>query len=689
MLDRVKRWVRDVLGGPEAPLGGASAFGAAAHGTGRSTGAVRTGAPADEGRPTSTRDRVTTATVGEAMAAARLHLLDRQAPEGFWVGELVADTTLESDTILLLRFLGRRDPVRVDELARYILSQQTAERGWALYPGGPAEINATVKAYLALKVAGYRAEDPALRRAAETIARLGGLGATNSYTRMELAVFGQLPWSRVPAILPELILFPNWFPFNIYEVSSWSRAILVPLTIVHAAKPRVELTPAESLRELAVGRPDRQGRRNAGSFVSWESFFYSANQILKLYDRRPSDWLRRRALRQATDWTVERIGAGSLGAIYPAMVHAVMALHVQGFGPDHPAFARAWDALLELDVPLPGGMRRVQPCFSPIWDTAWCAIALARSGDKKGSAAVQEAADWLIDKEVRRPGDWSVKAPGLEPGGWYFEFENEFFPDVDDTVAVLMALRLAGRTGPAVDRGLKWLMAMQNRDGGWGAFDRENTHAYLTHVPFADHNAMIDPSTADLTGRILEYLGWIGRTPAEDPDVARAVEFLKRVQEPDGAWFGRWGVNYVYGTWQVIKGLLSVGENPQSEYVRGGVDWLKTHQNADGGWGETCRSYDDPSLRGRGPSTPSQTAWAVLGILAAEGPRDRSVRRGIDYLVRMQTEDGTWEEDVNTGTGFPQVFYLQYTMYRHYFPLLTLAEFLRAERAHDRHEDLE
>jgi squalene-hopene/tetraprenyl-beta-curcumene cyclase len=601
-------------------------------------------------------------------------LLDRQMPLGYWCGELEADTTLESDYILYLHVLGRTERVR--KLAAYIRRHQLPDGGWNIYEGGPSELNATVKAYLALKLAGDPLGAAHMARARERALALGGVDRTNSFTRFYLALVGAIGWDRVPAIPPELVLLPTWCPFSIYRMSSWTRAIVVPLTILYALKPRFDIGPAASVSEL-FGGPIVE--TPPAPPTALQRLFLSFDTIARRYARLPFQPGRRRSLDAAERWLLEHVErSDGLAAIYPAIMNAAFALIALGRPHDDPALASQIAALESLEIEDQDTIR-VQPCVSPVWDTAIAMSALADAGLPPDHPALLASANWLLDREIRLAGDWQVNNPSLAPGGWAFEFRNDFYPDVDDTAFVLLALQRVSppdgaRVRAAVDRGIGWLLGMQNDDGGWGAFDRNNDTKLLTQVPFADHNAMLDPSTVDVTARVVEALASCGR--AEHPAVARAVAYIARQQEPSGAFYGRWGVNYIYGTSGVLRAADALGI-PDHRMCRRAADWLEGIQNGDGGFGEACASYDEAGLAGRGPSTPSQTAWALIGLLAA-GRRNEAVARAADYLLERAGEDGTWEETATTGTGFPCVFYLKYHLYRHSFPLMALARWQNA-----------
>ena len=624
--------------------------------------------------------------VGNAVAAARRYLLSIQHEDGHWCGELEGDTILESEYILTLHFLGRTGEVRVAKMAEYLRRKQLPGGGWPIYEGGPPEVSASVKAYFALKLAGDDPDEPHMARARDVIRDLGGIDACNSFTRIYLSIFGQYEWSGCPAVPPELVLLPDWAPFHIYRMSSWSRAIMVPLSIIWAYQPRCPVPARASISELRVERPStrRRGFQFRPKERFWKLFFSAIDRTVKTLDT--LDWrpFRRQGLKQAEAWILERLEkSDGLGAIFPPIINTILALRCLGYPAEHPAVAGQVAELEKLEIEEEATVR-VQPCFSAVWDTALAMVALRESGSPDDDSKLRRAGSWLLDREVRSPGDWQRRLPGIEPGGWYFEYANEFYPDADDTAEVLAALagvrfddahEEARRQG-AIDRGLAWQLAMQNSDGGWAAFDRECTDEVLTLIPFADHNAMIDPSCEDITGRTLEALEKLGFPPT-DPAVARAVAFLDAKQEQDGTWYGRWGCNYIYGTWLAVCGLKSAGEDLSREKRQRAVSWLHRHQNDDGGWGELPRSYEDPRQKGVGPSTPSQTAWALMALLALGDGGSPRVARGVRYLLGNQQYDGSWQDRYWTGTGFPKVFYLRYHLYATYFPLWALALYAR------------
>jgi squalene-hopene/tetraprenyl-beta-curcumene cyclase len=641
------------------------------------------------------------ARIDASIARARDWLFGRQSSAGFWCAQLEGDTTLESYWILLDTFMERNDVARARELAQTIRARVLPDGGWSQYPGGPPELSVSCLSYFALKLSGVPESDPDMRRSRDVIVTLGGAERSNSYTKYHFALFGQYSWSRVPAIPPEMMLLPAQGPFDIHDMSSWSRTIFVPLSILYSHRPIRALAPERGVSELFATdeshsrvaprrltlrqRVERLRPRSRAD--AWRRFFFATDRVLRGYEahahRLP---LRRKALARASAWMIERLsGSEGLSAILPAMSNSIMALRCLGYGNDHPLLAEQLRYIDDLLLREPGGALRMQPCVSPVWDTLQVCHALLEAGVPGDTAELRRAASWLLTKQTRASGDWAHKCP-VPPGGWYFEARNEPYPDVDDTCMALMVLRRArAHEAPevqasAIERGLAWMLAMQNDDGGWAAFDRGNDKEWLTFVPFADHNAMIDPSTADITARVLECLGHFPGYDREHPVVRRAVKFLRASQHNDGSWYGRWGVNYLYGTWQVLRGLSAIGEDMNHPTVRRAVRWLLARQNADGGWGESIASYDEPSQKGRGRSTPSQTAWALMGLLAAGASDEQALHRGVRYLLDRQDADGTWQQPDWTGTGFPRVFYLNYHAYRHYFPLMALGQY-RAARA--------
>ncbi|MCX6926835.1 MAG: squalene--hopene cyclase, partial [Verrucomicrobia bacterium] len=611
------------------------------------------------------------------------YLLREQKPEGYWIGELMVDATLMADMIAYHHWNRKVDPRWQRKAANHILSMQLPDGGWNIYYGGPPEVNATIKAYLALKLAGLPVTDPRMLRAREVALNLGGVPRMNTFSKLYLALLGLFPWEYVPTIPCEVILIGKWFYVNFNEMSSWSRSMLVPLAIINHFKPTRELKInlnelyPEGIheRDLALA-PDPER-------ITWRNFFLWLDRVHKF-----AEWFaqhkihpfRKRALRNAERWMIERFeGSDGLAAIFPAILNSIIALKALGYPDDHPLVLRQELELKKHEHETEHTIR-MEPCLSPVWDTAIVNICLLESGVPADHPALKRATEWLIAKEIRFRGDWQYKnSAKVEPSGWVFEFENKWNPDVDDTAMVLLALRKVPtddrqHRDECFQRGLKWMLTFQCKDGGWAAFDKDCTKGVLEKVPFADHNAMLDPECADITARILELLGYEGWS-VEHPQVQKALRFIREHQEEDGSWYGRWGVNYIYGTWQVLRGLRALKLNMSEPWLIKARDWLDSVQHDDGGWGERCNTYDDPVFKGQGPSTASQTAWAVMGLCALDDPDHPSLRRGIEYLIRTQNLDGSWTELETTGTGFPKVFYLKYDMYRNSWPLLAMASY--------------
>ena len=618
----------------------------------------------------------------QALGRSAGYVASLQAANGHWCGELTADSTLESDYILFQLWLyppaeGCWSPATrplIDKAARSILDRQLPDGGFNIYVDGPSEISASVKAYTALKLAGLDPGEARMRRLRERILELGGIQAANSYVKINLSLFDLYPRQYCPSIPPEVVLLP--FDF-LYQMSSWTRAIVVSLSLIHAANPRRPVPAGFHLDEHWLPGVSAKFQKDAPLFT-WRNGFLALDVFLKWWEKHGLRSVRRKATERAAEWMVERMHhSDGLGAIYPPMMYSVMALDALGYPEDDPLRVEAirqFNALMVDD----GSRFFFQPCFSPIWDTAIAAYALSQAGWRAG--VLTRAADWLLSKEVRRKGDWCVKRPRIEPSGWAFEYTNEFYPDIDDTAMVMLALSGARASDPVAQRAchrraLDWLLAMESNDGGFAAFDADNNWEFLNGVPFADHNAMLDPSCADITGRVLEALAahGLGR---KHPAVERAIAWLVRHQETDGSWYGRWGVAYIYGTCFALRGLAAAGESDREAHVLRAGEWLRSIQNADGGWGESCASYDNGSFT-PAPSTPSQTAWAIMGLLAGGDSHSSSVRSGIEYLMETQNADGSWNEKLATGTGFPKVFYLNYHLYKDYFPLLALASYLK------------
>ncbi len=602
-------------------------------------------------------------------------LIDLQKPEGYWCGELLADSTLESDYVLLQLWLhpaqgaswNPPNAARLQKVRRSILERQLPAGGFNIYPGGPADVSASVKAYTALKLTGMDPESEPMTRLRDVILELGGIQAANSYVKINLSLFGLYPRAYVPTVPPELVLLPGHI---LYEMSSWTRAIVVPLSIVQAVGGTRPAPDGFHLNEIAKpGKDFALPRRDKVSMI-----FHQVDRALKMWQRRGPREVQKAAVRAAEKWMLDhtRYSEG-LGAIYPSMMYLIMALDSLGYPADHPDLIQA---IRQFENLLTEGEDTLyfQPCFSPVWDTAYAAFALGETGQAPADR-LAKAADWLIVREIRHKGDWSVKRPDLPPSGWAFEFEYEHYPASDDTAMVLLALMHAKSPDAAAqarceERALHWLVNMQSRDGGWAAFDVDNNWAILNRVPFADHNAMLDPTCPDITGRVMESLGRRGYAPAHEP-MRQGVQYLLHTQERNGSWYGRWGVDYIYGTFLALRGLRAANEPGTSDAIRRACEWVGSVQNPDGGWGESCASYVKNDYVA-GPSTASQTAWGVLGLLACGDRGSAALEKGVRYLLETQRPDGEWDEDLATGTGFPNVFYLRYGLYRNYFPLMAL-----------------
>ena len=619
------------------------------------------------------------------------HLLSLQQHDGHWCALLTADTTLESDFILLQLWMhspvdgvwNPPNPGRIRRAAERILSKQLPDGGFNIYVEGPSEISASVKAYVALKLAGVPADGIEMTRLRERILDLGGVQAANSYTKVNLSLFDLYPREHTPSIPPEILLVAGKL---LYEMSSWTRAIVVSLAIVHAHDPKRPVPDGFDLKELFIPGKSTGFEHNNDSWLSWRRTFVQSDKILKLWEKYGFARMRKAAIRKCEHWMLERMKhAEGLGAIYPPMMYSIMAIDVLGYSETHPQRVEAVRQFEKLIVD-DGQTMFFQPCFSPVWDTAIGAYALGEAG-YSDHPALRKAADWLLKREIRRKGDWSVKRPNTEPSGWSFEYQNDWYPDIDDTAMVILGfehLQASNMSAQSATtrRSLDWLFAMQSKDGGWAAFDVDNNWEILTHVPFADHNAMLDPTCADITGRTLEALAVQGFERSH-PACRRAVEYLLRTQLADGSWYGRWGVAYIYGTCFALRGLRAMEEDDHEPHIQRANEWLRSIQNSDGGWGESCASYDNDVFTAA-RSTPSQTAWALMGLMAGGDTYSSSVRHGIEYLLETQREDGSWDERLATGTGFPKVFYLNYHYYRLYFPLLALATFQKLQAAERR-----
>jgi squalene-hopene/tetraprenyl-beta-curcumene cyclase len=621
--------------------------------------------------------------VHAAIQRSQDYLLSVQKPEGYWVGELIVDSTLVSDMVAYHHWDGSVDKDWERKAIKHIFSLQQPDGGWNIYHGGPSEVNATIKAYLALKLAGVSVTDPRMLRAREMAMHLGGVPRMNTFSRLYLALLGLFPWEYVPTIPVEVLFLGKWFHINFWDMSNWSRAMLVPLAIINHYKPTRpvkvtldELYP-EGIHERDLALPPDPEKLSMRNFFLWLD---RVNKFAEWFAEHGIHPFRRMALKRAEKWMTERFqGTDGLAAIFPAILNSIIALKALGYAKDHPILQHEWNELKRLQHETEDSLR-IEPCFSPVWDTAIVLICLRESGVPADHPRMKQAAEWVMDKEIRFRGDWQHKNPAkVEPSGWVFEYANKWNPDVDDTAMVLLALRLIPTDNPkrrdeCFDRGLKWMMTFQCKDGGWAAFDKDCTKNILEKVPFADHNAMLDPECADITARIIELLGYENWS-RDHHQIQDGVAYCRAEQEDDGSWYGRWGVNYIYGTWQVLRGMRALKLNMNEDWLQRGKTWLESVQHPDGGWGERCNTYDDPVFKGQGPSTASQTAWAVMGLCAFDDPENAVLKRGVEYLCRKQNDDGSWTEHETTGTGFPKVFYLKYDMYRNAWPLLALATY--------------
>lgn len=600
-----------------------------------------------------------------------------QQDDGHLVFELEADCTIPAEYILLRHFLGEIEAEREARIAGYLRNVQQSDGSWPLFHDGPGNISATIKGYWALKLIGEDIDASHMRRARSWILGQGGAACANVFTRISMALFGQVPWRAVPVMPVECMLLPQWFPFHMSKIAYWSRTVLTPLLVLYAKRARASNPTGRDIAELFLVPPEEHKTYNVnptGSKVG--DLFLHLDKGLRLIEPHLPKGARRKAIAAAEEFTISRLnGEDGLGAIYPAMANAVMMFRVLGYPDDHPHMRTARDAVEKLMTERDDHLY-FQPCLSPVWDTSLAAHAQLEAGEDTDERLVA-ALDWLASKQILdHVGDWAVRRPGLRPGGWAFQYENPDYPDVDDTAVVAMAMHRADpqRYGENVDRACEWLAGMQSRNGGWGAFDPENEHFYLNSIPFADHGALLDPPTVDVTARCIGCLGQVDRE-AYLENIARGVAFIRREQESDGSWFGRWGANYIYGTWSALAGLNGAGEDMRAPYIRKAVDWLIDHQREDGGWGEGLESYEDWGAGTGRESIPSQTAWATLGLMAAGYTGSTAVARGIKWLETAPREGARWEETHFTGTGFPKVFYLKYHGYAAFFPLWAIARY--------------
>jgi squalene-hopene/tetraprenyl-beta-curcumene cyclase len=632
-----------------------------------------------------------------AIDAARDALIARQSAEGYWLFELEADCTIPAEYIMMMHFLDEIDTSLESKIAAYLRTHQTAHGGWPLYHSGDFNMSCSVKAYYALKLAGDDPDAPHMARARAAILERGGAARSNVFTRIALALFGQLPWRGVPYIPVEIMLLPRWFVFHLDKVSYWSRAVMVPLFILCTKKPVAKNPRGVHIRELFTTPPELERnyfRDSSHQGGTLGRIFLAADRLFRLIDPLIPKRMRARATKSAEQWMLDRLnGEDGLGAIFPAMVNALEAMTILGYSEDDPRRVTAKRALQKLLVIGPSSAY-CQPCVSPVWDTGLASLAMQEIGSDAALAASTRALDWLQTEQLLdEPGDWQVNHRGLAGGGWAFQFANDYYPDLDDTAVVVWSMHQARNSADyaeSVRRALDWLVGMQSVNGGFAAFDADNTSYYLNKIPFADHGALLDPPTSDVTARVVTVLARIGR-PQDQEALNRALEFLRTEQEADGSWFGRWGTNYIYGTWSVLTALAQAGVGAEDAAVQRAVDWLVTRQNPDGGWGESNDSYGR-AARGAGwpasgkcPSTPYHTAWALLALLASGQASSEVARRGVNYLMRTQQSDGLWSDPTFTAPGFPRVFYLKYHGYSGYFPPWALAAYRTLTRAGSPH----
>ncbi|MEV8401592.1 squalene--hopene cyclase [Streptomyces niveus] len=616
-----------------------------------------------------------------ATARSVEHLLGQQDAQGWWKGDLETNVTMDAEDLLLRQFLGVQDARTTEAAGRFIRGEQRADGTWATFYGGPGELSTTIEGYVALRLAGDRPDDPHMARAAAWIREQGGVAESRVFTRIWLALFGWWKWDDLPEVPPELIFLPKWFPLNIYSFGCWARQTIVPLTIVSALRP---VRPAPfALDELHTDVSQPNPTKPLAAAASWDGIFQRIDKALHFYHKVAPRAVRRTAMNAAARWIVERQeNDGCWGGIQPPAVYSVIALHLLGYDLKHPVMRAGLESLDRFAVWREDGSRMIEACQSPVWDTCLATIALADAGVSPDHPALVKAAEWMLDEQIVRPGDWAVRRPGLAPGGWAFEFHNDNYPDIDDTAEVILALRRVAhpdtaRMDTAVRRGARWTLGMQSKNGAWGAFDADNVSPFPNRLPFCDFGEVIDPPSADVTAHVVEMLAYEGL--GGHPDTRRGIEWLLAEQEADGAWFGRWGVNYVYGTGSVVPALVAAGMPVTHPAIRRAVGWVESVQNDDGGWGEDLRSYREEKWIGHGASTASQTAWALLALLAAGRRETPAVERGVAWLAAAQREDGSWDEPYFTGTGFPWDFSINYHLYRQVFPLTALGRYVNGE----------
>jgi squalene-hopene/tetraprenyl-beta-curcumene cyclase len=618
--------------------------------------------------------------VREAVRKTQVYYLSEQHSEGYWWYELESNVTITSEYLMLLRFLGSDDKARDRKIANHILKKQGSDGTWSIHCGGRGDLSATIEAYFALKLAGFSADDPRLQKSRSFILQEGGVEASRVFTKIFLALFGEYDWGAIPSIPVEINLLPAWFPISIYSFSSWARSTIVPLSIILEIRPVRPVHESARIQELYMEprkRPPLMLEELPN--LSWKRFFVVMDKLIKVMQVVPFRPLRGKAVSRTIGWILEHQDpSGDWAGIQPAMINSILALISMGYRVSDEPVRKGLDALERFTINN-GDELLLQACISPVWDTALTSLSLLCSGIERDHPSVLKACLWLTSKQIFKKGDWSIRKPRLDPGGWAFEFENNWYPDVDDTAVVLMLLRRFTEKEfvrpEHIELGLRWVLGMQGKDGGWGAFDVDNNMRILNQLPFGDLEAMIDPSTPDLTGRVLELLS-LYSYDVSSTVVQRALHFLRRTQEEDGSWWGRWGVNYLNGTWSVLMGLRSIGEDMTKPYVQKAVGFLKDLQRPDGGWGECCESYEDCCMKMHGKSTPSQSAWVIMALIAAGEGTSEEVIKGVTYLLNAQGADGTWDEEGFTGTGFPKYFMIRYHNYRNCFPLMALGHFL-------------
>ncbi|MEO1067266.1 MAG: squalene--hopene cyclase [Pseudomonadota bacterium] len=620
------------------------------------------------------------------ISTQRAALFDEQKEDGHFVFELEADTTIPSEYVLLRHFLGEIDAEREEKIARYVRDLQNDDGSWPLFHNGAGNISASVKAYWALKLIGDDINSEHMQRARDWILQEGGAAKCNVFTRIAMALFGQVPWRAVPVMPVQMMLQPVWSPFHISKMSYWARTVLVPLLVLFAKKAQADNPTGRDIRELFVTPPEKQKVYNVNHTGSpWGSAFLHLDKFLRAMEPNVLKAGKQRAVDKAVEFFTERLnGDDGLGAIYPAMANAVMAYRALGYADDHPDMVTARAAVEKLFTER-GDDIYYQPCLSPVWDTCLAAHAILESGDRD-DPKLKASLDWLKERQILDlRGDWSVRRPNVRPGGWAFQYENPHYPDVDDTAVVILAMSRQGSSDydEAIERGCEWLLGMQSSSGGWGAFEPENEHYYLNHIPFADHGALLDPPTVDVTARCVGALAQVDRERYQLA-IKKGVDFIKREQEKDGSWFGRWGVNYIYGTWSALVALKAAGEDMSQPYVQKSVAWLKAQQREDGGWGEGLETYNAEQKGYSEMSTASQTAWALMGLMSADAVEDDAVKNGVTYLTQAPKEGARWDEKYWSGTGFPRVFYLKYHGYAAYFPLWAVARYQNLMQSNDR-----